>query len=342
MSMADLKTHYMGIELENPIIIGASNIVTDIDNLKRIEKAGAAAVVYKSLFEEQIQLENLEFSERKSEYTERNAEMITLFPGTGSESSGIMEHLQALKRAKESITIPVFASINAVLNETWIEYAKQIEDTGVDGLELNFYSVPEKADKGYEDIEKKQIRILRDVKSSVNIPVSVKLSSYYTNPLKHISDLEKAGADAFVLFNRLFQPDIDIHTEEHHFPYSLSNSEDNRLPLRFAGLLYGNTNASICTNTGIMNGSDVIKMLLAGADCVQIVSTVYLNQIEIISSMIKEIRKWMDSKGYTSIESFRGNLSNKNSGNKLPYNRVQYMDFMMTTSQILKKYKIIN
>jgi dihydroorotate dehydrogenase (fumarate) len=340
--MADLKTHYMGLELKNPIIIGASNIVTDIENLKRLEKAGAGAVVYKSLFEEQIQLENLELDERKTEYTERNAEMISLFPASISGTSDIVEHLVALKNAKESITIPLFASINAVLSETWVEYAKKIEETGVDGLELNFYSVPEDVDSDNEDIENKQIRILRAVKAAVNIPVSVKLSSFHTNPLKHISDLEIAGANAFVLFNRLFQPDIDIHTEEHHFPYTLSNSEDNRLPLRFAGLLYGNTNASICANTGIMNGSDVIKMILAGADCVQIVSTVYLNQIEVVGSMIKEIEKWMDSRGYVTIENFRGKLSKKNSENKLPYHRAQYMDFMMTTSQILKKYKIIN
>jgi dihydroorotate dehydrogenase (fumarate) len=340
--MADLKTHYMGLELKNPIIIGASNIVTDIENLKRIEKAGAAAIVYKSLFEEQIQLENLELDERKTEYSERNAEMISLFPVSISGTSDIMEHLMALRKAKDSIKIPVFASINAVLDETWIEYAEKIEETGVAGLELNFYSVPEKTGNEYEDIENKQVEILRAVKSAVNIPVSVKLSSYHTNPLKHISDLGNAGADAFVLFNRLFQPDIDIHTEEHHFPYSLSNSEDNRLPLRFSGLLYGNTSASICANTGIMNGSDVIKMILAGADAVQIVSTVYLNQIEVVTSMIKEMEKWMDSKGYTTIESFRGKLSKINSDNKLPYHRAQYMDFMMTTSQILKKYKIIN
>jgi dihydroorotate dehydrogenase (fumarate) len=340
--MADLRTRYMGLELKNPIIIGASNIVTDIDNLKRIEKAGAAAIVYKSLFEEQTQLENLELYERKTEYSERNAEMITLYPESGSGTTDIMDHLVALKKAKDAVSIPVFASINAILNETWVDYAKKIEETGVNGLELNFYSVPEKSDSGYEDIEEKQINILRDVKSAVKIPVSVKLSSFHTNPLKHIADLESAGADAFVLFNRLFQPDIDIHTEEHHFPYSLSNSEDNRLPLRFAGLLYGNTNASICTNTGIMNGSDVIKMILAGADCAQIVSTVYLNQIEVISSMLKDIEKWMDSKAYKTINSFRGNLSRKKSDNKLPYHRAQYMDFMMTTSQILKKYKIIN
>jgi dihydroorotate dehydrogenase (fumarate) len=340
--MADLRTRYMGLDLKNPIIIGASNIVTDIDNLKRIEKAGAAAIVYKSLFEEQIQLENLELYERKTEYAERNAEMISLYPESVSGTPDIMDHLIALKKAKDSVTIPVIASLNAIANETWVDYARKIEETGVDGLELNFYSVPEKTGNGSEDIEENQKKILTKIKSAVKIPVSVKLSSFHSNPLKHIADLEMAGADAFVLFNRLFQPDIDIHTEEHLFPYSLSNSEDNRLPLRFAGLLYGNSNASICTNTGIMYGSDVIKMLLAGAGCVQIVSTVYLNQIEIITTMLKDIEKWMDSKGYKSIDNFRGKLSRKNSNNKLPYHRAQYMDFMMTTSQILKKYKIIN
>ena len=340
--MADLRTRYMGLDLKNPIIIGASNIVTDIDNLKRIEKAGAAAIVYKSLFEEQIQLENLEFYERKTEYSERNAEMISLYPESVSGTPDIMDHLLALKKAKESVSIPVIASLNAIANETWVDYARKIEETGVDGLELNFYSVPEKTGNGSEDIEENQKKILTKIKSAVKIPVSVKLSSFHTNPLKHIADLEMAGADAFVLFNRLFQPDIDIQTEEHLFPYSLSNSEDNRLPLRFAGLLYGNTNASICTNTGIMNGSDVIKMLLAGAGCVQIVSTIYLNQIEVITAMLKDIEKWMNSKSYKSIDSFKGKLSRKNSNNKLPYHRAQYMDFMMTTSQILKKYKIIN
>ena len=340
--MANLKTMYMGLELKSPIIVGASNLVTNIDNLKRIENAGAGAIVYKSLFEEQVQLENLELSERKSEYEERNAEMIKLYPDVNPDSSEIKDHLTALRRAKESVSIPVFASLNAIAQSTWVEYAKKIEETGVDGLELNFYTVPEKFDKKYEDIEEKQIKIFKDVRSAINIPVSVKLSPYYSNPLKLISDLDKAGADAFVLFNRLFQPDIDIEIEEHNFPYSLSNREDNRLPLRFSGLLFGNTKASVCANSGIISGSDVIKMLLGGADTVQIVSTIYLNQIEVIGRMLKEIEKWMDSKGYNNIESFRGKLSKKNTQDKQPYHRAQYMDFMMTTSEILKKYKIIN
>jgi len=340
--MADLKTKYLGLELKNPIIVGASNLVTNPDNIKRIEKAGAAAIVYKSLFEEQIQLENLELFERRTEYEERNAEMITLFPNSRSDPSYPEEYLMNLKRAKESVAIPVIASLNAVNDDTWIEYAVKIEETGVDALELNFYTVPEKFDKEYEEIEKKHVKTLLAVKSAVKIPVSVKLSPFYTNPLKLISDLDKAGADGVVLFNRLFQPDIEIETEQHQFPFNLSNPEDKRLPLRFAGLLYGNTRASICTNSGIFSGRDVIKMILAGADCVEVVSTIYLNQIEVISSIVKEIEKWMDSKEYKTIDSFRGKLSRKSSKNELPYQRAQYIDFMMNTSEILKKYKVIN
>jgi len=340
--MANLSTKYMGLSLKNPVIVGANNLTADIDNLKRIEEAGAAAIVYKSLFEEQVQLENLELSELRTEYEERNAEMITLFPNSGSVPGYPEDHLLKLRRAKESVNIPVFASLNALSNETWVEYAKKIEETGVDGIELNFYTVPEKTDTEYADIEKRQKNTLKEVKAAVAIPVSVKLSPFYTNPLQVISGLDKEGANGFVLFNRLFQPDIDINAEKHFYPFNLSNKEDNRLPMRFAGLLHGNISASICTSTGIFSGHDVIKMILAGSDCVQIVSTLYLNQIEVIGSILGDIDKWMNSKGYKTIDDFRGKLSRNNSENKLPYHRAQYIDFMMTTSEILKKYKTIN
>lgn len=340
--MANMTTRYMGLELKNPVIVGANNLSANPDNLIRIEKAGASAIVYKSLFEEQIQLENLELYEQKTEYEERNAEMITLFPNSRSESEYPEDHLLKLKEAKESVGIPVFASLNAINNKTWVEYARKIEETGVDGIELNFYTVPEKTEKGYEEIEKKQIKTFKEVKAAVSIPVAVKLSPFYTNTLKLITDLDNAGANGFVLFNRLFQPDIDTETEKHQFPYSLSNKEDNRLPMRFAGLLHGKISASICANTGIFNGNDIIKMLLAGSDCVQIVSTLYLNQIEVIESIIRDIDKWMNLKGYKTIDSFKGKLSEINSENKQPYRRAQYIDFMTTTSEILKKYKVIN
>lgn len=339
--MANLKTNYMGLELSSPVLVGANNLVKNIDNLKKIEDAGAGAVVYKSLFEEQVMLQNLELSERKTEYNERNAEMIKIYPEVETDGSEIEDHLIALRKAKEAVSIPVFGSLNAVYDHSWVEYAKMLAETGIAGLELNFYTVPEKFDSGSDTIESMQLSTLKAVRDAIKIPVAVKLSPFYSNPLKLIADMDKAGANAFVLFNRLFQPDIDIETEEPHFPYNLSHREDNRLPLRFSGLLYGNINASICASSGILSGADVIKMILAGANAVQIVSAIYLSQIDVIRRMLGEIETWMASKGYSSLDDFRGKLSRLRSGEKLPYHRAQYMDFVLTTSEILKKYKVI-
>ncbi|HOF20058.1 MAG TPA: dihydroorotate dehydrogenase-like protein [Bacteroidales bacterium] len=338
--MADLQITYMGLKLKNPVIAGASNLSLNKENLVKIEKAGAAAVVYKSLFEEQFHLENLELYELRSEYEDRYAEMVTLFPHAGKEPSYPKDHLLNLRRAKETVSIPVIASLNAVYDESWVEYAVKIEETGVDALELNFYTVPEKLDNAYGVVEKKHAKIVSAVKAAVKIPVSVKLSPFYTNPLGLIYDIDKAGADGFVLFNRLFQPDIDIETQQHRFPYNLSNLEDKRLPLRFAGLLYGNLRASICTSSGIFNGEDVVKMILAGSDCVQVVSTLYLNQIEVIEKILGDIAKWMDANKYGSIDDFRGKLSRKISGNETLFNRTQYIDFHLNTAEILNKHKI--
>ncbi|MDZ7634594.1 MAG: hypothetical protein U5L72_09230 [Bacteroidales bacterium] len=180
------------------------------------------------------------------------------------------------------------------------------------------------------------------MKAAVKIPVSVKLSPYYTNPLRFIADLDKAGADAVVIFNRLLQPDIDIFSEEATMPYNLSSSDDNRLPLRFAGMLHENIRASVCTSTGIYSGNDVIKMILAGADAIQAVSTIYRNGTGVIKSMTGEVEKWMDGHGYKTIGAFRGKLSMKKADNKTPYQRAQYIDFMLNSGDIMKKYKTLS
>jgi len=339
--MADLRTNYMGLELKNPIIAGASNLSTDIQNLKKLEEAGIAAVVYKSLFEEQVSLENLELYERKTEYEDRHAEQVTLFPNSHSVPESPDDFLLNLRKAKEALSVPLIASLNAVSDDIWLEYAVKAAETGVDGLELNFYTLPDEATKDRETIEERQIETLRKVKAAVKIPVSVKLSPFYTNPLSFIAGLDKAGADGIVIFNRLLQPDIDIFTETHTMPYNLSNTEDSRLPLRFAGMLYGNIEASVCTSTGIYTGNDAIKMLLAGADAVQVVSTLYTNGIDVARSIIEETGKWMDVHGYDSLESFRGKLSMKESDNKKVYQRAQYIDVIMNASDIMKKYKTL-
>ena len=334
--MANLKSEYLGISLKNPVIVGASNLVTDLDTLKKMEDAGAAAIVYKSLFEEQIQLENLQLSEEMDEYKERNAEMISLFPEV--EHAGPEEHLMNLRKAKESVGIPLIASLNAVYDVTWVEYAKLIEGTGVDAIELNFYATPKDFSKEGTSIVNEQLKVIKEVKKNVSIPLSVKLSSFYTNILKVIKMMDEAGANGFVIFNRLFQPDINIENETHHFPYNLSNVEDNRLPLRFAGLLHGNINASICCNGGIFDGADVIKMLLVGADCVQVVSTLYKNKIGHLEKILSDVQDWMKRKDYGSIEDFKGKLSKKNIKDPFTYKRAQYVDILMNSEEIFKKY----
>jgi len=334
----DLRTTYMGIELKNPIIIGASNLVTNLKMAKKLEEAGAGAIVYKSLFEEQLHLEAAELEDDLHEYDERHAEMTSLFPHI--EHSGPKAHLMALKSLKEAVSIPVFASLNCIYDVSWVDYAKYLEQTGVDGLELNFYSTISDVEKTPAIIEDERLEILKRIKAEVKIPVSVKLSPFYTNMMNVVYRMDKNGADAFVLFNKLFQPDIDVESEEMKVPYNLSHKGDNRLSLRFAGLLAGNINGSICSNTGIMDGQDMITMLLAGADAVQVVSTIYKNGVIQITRMLEELENWMKSKGYDKLDDFKGKLSKKNVVEPHAYKRAQYVDFLMKSKEFLKKYPV--
>jgi len=337
--MSDLTTKYMGIELKNPIIVGACNLMDNIDNVKKMEQAGAGAIVYRSLFEEQIQLENLQMMEDMGEFSDRNAEMGALFQDF--EHAGPEEYLHKLKKIKESVDIPVFGSLNAINHETWVEYAQEIEKIGVAGLELNLYQLPSDAEIIGKAIVSEQFDIIGDVKKVVQIPIAVKLSPYYTNPLYVIKEMDKLGANAFVLFNKLFQPEIDIDSEKLRFPYNLSQSDENRFPLRIAGLLYGNINADVCSSRGIFTGEDVIAMLLAGADCVQVVSTLYKNKIEQITAILTDIERWMAKKGYTKLDDFRGKMSKKNIDDPFAYQRAQYVDILLNSEQIFKKYSTI-
>ena len=245
-----------------------------------------------------------------------------------------MLHLQ---EARDTVNIPLIASLNAVYESSWIEYAKRISETGVSALELNFYHHNNVFDKTAAQIENEQLQILKKVKEVVKIPVSVKLSPYYTNTLKMVKQFDRAGAEAFVMFNRLFQPDIDIESEEHHFPYNFSNRNDNRLALRYAGLLYQKVRGSICSNTGIHSGSDLIKMLLAGADTVQVVSTLYRKGIMHIATMLGALEEWMKDKGYKNIKEFKGKLSAKNTKHDLfAYKRAQYVDILLKSENFNK------
>ena len=337
--MANLSTTYMGVQLKNPLILGASNLVTKPDVIKQIEEAGIGAIVYRSLFEEQVQLESLQMDEELTEYEERNAEMTTIFPDL--EHAGPKEHLYNVEKLVKSVNVPVFASLNAIYEPTWVEYAKELEKTGVAGLEINLYAVPGYFEVTSESIEEKQVQIVKAVKKAVKIPVSVKISMFYTNPLNFIKKIDEAGADAYVLFNRFFQPEIDIDKEEYHYPWELSNPKDHMVSLRYAGLLYGNLEGSVCVSRGIYDANDVIKMILAGADVVQVVSTIYRNSPSIVSDILMDLNRWMDEKGYKSLEDFRGKLSRKNMKDPFAYQRAQYVDILMHSESIFKKYPMV-
>jgi len=337
--MADLSTKYLGLTLKNPIIVGASALTADMASIMQIEKAGAGALVTKTLFEEEIQLEHFMFDEDMEKGNYRHPEMITIRPKL--EFGGPAEHIMWVRKAKEAVGIPVIASLNAVNKETWLQYAKELAAAGVDALECNLFASPGEMQKRGAEIEQEQIELVRELKKSVSIPVSVKLSFFYTNPCQVVQQMDKAGANGFVLFNRLFEPDIDVRAEKYLHPFNFSHGTDYRLPLRYAGLLEGNIQADICCSSGIFTGEDVIKMLLAGATAIQTVSAIYENGQGHIQKMLADVQKWMDQKGYPALDAFRGKLSKRHSNAPWAYTHAQYAKLLMNPDKIINNFSVV-
>jgi dihydroorotate dehydrogenase (fumarate) len=325
--MANLKTTYMGLELKNPFIAGASGYTSNLDRIKQLEEAGAAAVVTASLFEEQIQYERFRLEEDLHQFDNLYAEMTDFFPQV--KHAGPKEHLGWVKKTKESVGIPVIASLNAVNRNIWSEWAVQLEDTGADALECNFYSTPSSFDRSSKDVESEQIEILGEIKNKVKIALSVKLSTFYSNPLHFVKRLDEVGVRGFVLFNRLFQPDINVEEQTNSYRLGLSTGTEHEASLRYSGLLHGNIQGDVCANGGIMTGKDAIKMILAGASCMQIVSTLYKNKIGSLANLIREAESWMDGKGYKDLPAFRGKMDAKNNQDPGFYRRAQYVKSLM-------------
>ena len=331
--MKNLKTTYMGIELDNPIILGACNMSDDIDDLLEAEDNGVGAIVYKSLFEEQVQLERLQMEEKLTEYDHVHAEMITTHPNI--EFSDTEKHLVKLRKAKERLSVPLIASLNAVNEESWLEYATELAQAGVDGLELNLYQTPTDFEIESKEIEDYQIRIVKKIKEKLSLPVSVKLSSEYTNVLTLIKKMDAIGVDAFVLFNSFFQPDINIKSLKHKRNFNLSKKGEYRKTLRYAGLLYDKIEGDVCGSRGIFDGDDIIKNILSGTACVQMVSSFYKNGLEQVGVLKKEISDWMEEMEFNSIEDFRGKMAQKNLvPESMVYRRAQYVDLLMRSDNI--------
>lgn len=337
--MAKLNTRYMGIDLANPLVVGACSLTSNMDTIKRLEDVGAGAIVIKSLFEEQIQLKNLLMNEDLHRYDEWHAEMTSIFPEL--RDGGPEEHISWVRKAREAVKIPVIASLNAVNREAWVEYAKLLEGTGVNGLELNFFATPTDFSRSAKDVEEEQVSILKDVKKAVKIPISVKLSPFYTNPLNFVKRLDESGVNGFVLFNRFFDPSLDVEAEKSDFPFNLSNPNDHRLALRYVGLLSGHVTGSLCASHGIHAPSHAIEVLLAGADAFQVVSTLYRNSVGTVKVFLDEIAAWMNRKGYESVASFKGKLDANRNPDKFTYRRAQYVKLLMRPENFLAKQKII-
>lgn len=334
--MADLKTSYLGIELQCPIIAGSSRLTANLETIRQIEAAGAGALVTASLFEEEIQLERFKHDEDLHKYDERYWEHITMHPDR--PHAGPREHLMWVRKTKEAVKIPVIGSLNAVSREVWVDYARRLQDTGVDGLELNFFHTPLDADRKGAEVEEEQVRTLAEVRKAVTVPISAKLSFFYSSPVNFIRRLDAEGVNGFVLFNRLFQPDINPDQEKHTSPFNLSEPGDHRVPLRYAGLLAGTVKADICASTGIFSGRDAAKMILAGAACVQVVSALYKNGIAQLGRMRQELEGWMDGKGYRDLAAFRGKLSMQNTSDPWVYRRDQYVRLLLHPQDIIRNF----
>ena len=333
--MADISVKWAGLTLKSPVIVGACNLTVNPQKAKEMEDAGAGAIVFKSLFEEQIQLESLQTEREMTQYNNRDAEMTTLYPKL--DHAGPEEHLMKFSKVKKSVTIPVIASLNAIHKDMWIDYAKKFEAVGASALELNFYYIPRDLDLEGNDIENEQIALLKEIKNIVKIPVVVKISPYYSNVLNFVKKLTDAGANGIILFNRLFQPDIDIEEQRNVYPYNLSTSDDKRLSLRFTALSHGKFDTSITSATGIHDWRDAVKMMLAGSDAFQIVSTLYKHGFTQITEINEGIKSWMKANEYKSIEDFRGKLSQKQQKDPYAYLRAQYIDILLSSGDIFKQ-----
>lgn len=325
--MADIKTTYMGIKLETPILVAASSISSYIDRIKDAEKAGAGALVIRSLFEEQILFEALRMEEELSVGSESFPEALSYFPEV--KHGDASEHLMWIEKTRAEVKMPLIASLNAVNPGSWTKYAKQLEATGVDALELNVYAVVTNIDKSSAEVEQSLCETVESVLNEVTIPVSVKLSPFYTAAANVAAKLDKRGVRGLVLFNRFLQPDIDTQNESLINEMTFSTPQEMRLPLRWVALLYKRIKADLALNTGVHSGTDAAKAFLAGASVVQSASALLQNGIPYLSTMLRELEGWMDEHGYKKLDDFRGKMSQSEIDDPFAFERAQYVKLLL-------------
>jgi dihydroorotate dehydrogenase (fumarate) len=322
--MSDLRTSYMGLSLKNPLIVGSSPLSARVDKIVALEAAGAAAVVLKSLFEEQVRIDAEAFEEDLARHDETSAEATSMFPHL--EHAGTRTHVYWIKETRKAVKIPLIASINCVTKIQWTEYAKALEGAGIDGLELNLYSPSRDLDTTAAQIEDREVAILDEVRKAVKIPIGVKLNPFYTNLANVVKRFEEAGANGFVMFNRLFQPDIDVDLETKRARYQDTDSNDTLLSVRWTALLSSQIRSGIAASTGISSGRDMAKVILAGARATQVVGVLLREKPAHIARMLEEFTGWMKLHGYKNIEEFRGKLARVNPGDSWNFTASQYVE----------------
>jgi len=321
----DLTTTYLGMKLKNPLIHSASPLAEEVDNIRQMEDSGCAAVVLNSLFEEQFRHEVEELHHHLEMGTESYAESLTFFPELAESVTGPDEYLKLIHKAKSAVSIPIIGSLNGVTNSGWTKYAKYIEEAGADALELNVYFLPTDLNQTCQEIENTYIEILKSVKSSVSLPVAVKMNPFFSNIANMAKRLDEAGADGLILFNRFYQPDIDLDSLEVKPNVLLSTPHAMRLPLRWIAILYGRVGASLAGNSGIHTGEDVLKILMTGANVAMLCSVLIKDGVRAFSSALAGMTHWMEEHEYESVQQMIGSLSHKNCEDPSAFERANYM-----------------
>ena len=329
----DLSTNYLGLRLPHPLMPGASPLADSLDTVKRLEDAGAAAIVLRSLFEEQITRERSGMVHHMEVSAESSAEALSYFPKPDDFAFGPHEYLEQIRRLKAAVAIPVIASLNGITNEGWLSYAQQIQQAGADALELNVYYIATDPAESGATVEGTTLDILRSVKQAVTIPVAVKLSPFFSS-LPHLArQLDLAGADGLILFNRFYQPDIDVEALEAVPSLHLSDSSELLLRLRWLAILCTHVKASLAASGGIHTGLDAVKAVIAGASAVQVVSRLLEDGPQRLLTLYQGLRHWMEEHDYESLEQMRGSMSLRKSPDPGAFERGNYV-------RILRSWKV--
>lgn len=332
--MLDLTTRYLGLKLRTPLVASASPLSHEIDSIRQLEDAGASAVVLYSLFEEQLRRETMELDFYLSEGTESSPESLNYFPQAREFVLGPDGYLEHIRKAKQAVEIPIVASLNGSSVGSWIQYATQIEQAGADALECNIYWIVTDPGATAGQIEQHYLEILQAVKSAVHIPVAVKLSPFFTNLANVATRLDAAGANALVLFNRFYQPDIDLEESELRPSVLLSTPQAMRLPLTWVGILYEHVKCDLAATGGIHSAEDVLKLLMVGANVTMLCSTLLRNGINHLRAIEQGVRQWMESHEYDSVGQMLGRMSQRHCPDPAAFERAQYMRAVKGTEHL--------